>query len=129
MLVIVIKDDYLRDKSMKNIMSQQGGNTMLKKLSVISILIMALFMAGQLPVYAGDVLTATGKVKDVDLDEKSIVLGMEDGDQVFYLDSNSQIKMGNKNKQLKDISIGMVLEVTYIKSGDDNMVKMINIIS
>ena len=129
MLVIVIKDDYLRDKSMKNIMSQQGGNTMLKKLSVISILIMALFMAGQLPVYAGDVLNATGKVKDVDLDEKSIVLGMEDGDQVFYLDSNSQIKMGNKNKQLKDISIGMVLEVTYIKSGDDNMVKMINIIS
>lgn len=102
---------------------------MLKKLSVISILIMAIFMAGQLPVYAGDVLNTTGKVKDVDLDEKSIVLGMEGGDQVFYLDSNSQIKMGNKNKQLKDISIGMVLEITYIKSGDDNMVKMINIVS
>ncbi len=102
---------------------------MLKKLSVISILIMALFMAGQVPVCAGDVLTATGKVKDVDLDEKSIVLGMEDGDQVFYLESNSQIKMGNKNKQLKDVSIGMVLEITYIKSGDDNMVKMINIVS
>ena len=102
---------------------------MLKKLSVISIVIMAIFMAGQLPVYAGDVLNATGKVKDVDLDEKSIVLGMEDGDQVFYLDSNSQVKMGQKNKQLKDVSIGMVLEVKYVKSGDDNMVKMINIVS
>ena len=102
---------------------------MLKKLSVISILIMVIFMAGQLPVYAGDVLNATGKVKDVDLDEKSIVLGMEDGDKIFYLDSGFQIKMGKKNKQLKDISIGMVLEVKYQKSGDDNIVQMINIVS
>ena len=102
---------------------------MLKKLSVISILIIAIFMAGQLPIYAGDVLSATGKVKDVDLDEKSIVLGMEDGDKIFYLDSGSQIKMCKKNKQLKDVSIGMVLEVKYQKSGDDNIVQMINIIS
>jgi len=85
-------------------------------------------MVGQLPVYAGDVLSATGKVKDVDLNEKSIVLGMEDGDKIFYFDSSSQIKMGKKNKQLKDVSIGMVLEVKYQKSGDDNIVQMINII-
>jgi hypothetical protein len=110
-------------------MIEQGGNEMLKKLSVISILIMAIFMAGQLPIYAGDVLNAAGKVKDVDLDEKSIVLGIEDGDKVFYLDSNSQIKMGKENKQLKDVGIGMVLEVKYQKSGDDNIVKVINIVS
>ncbi len=101
---------------------------MLKKLSVISILIIAIFMAGQLPVYAGDVLSATGKVKDVDLDEKSIVLGTKDGDKIFYLDSSTQIKRGKKNKQLKDVSIGMVLEVKYRKSGDDNIVQAINIV-
>jgi hypothetical protein len=101
---------------------------MLKRLSVISILIMVIFMVGSLPVYAGDVLSATGKVKDVDLNEKSIVLGMEDGDKIFYLDSSSKIKMGKKKKQLKDVSIGMVLEVKYRKSGDDNIVQMINII-
>ncbi|MBW2251026.1 MAG: hypothetical protein JRF60_10450 [Deltaproteobacteria bacterium] len=101
---------------------------MLKKFRVISILIIVIFMVGQLPVYAGDVLSATGKVKDVDLNEKSIVLGMEDGDKIFYFDSSSQIKMGKKNKQLKDVSIGMVLEVKYQKSGDDNIVQMINII-
>ena len=71
------------------VMNEQGGSKMLKKLSVISILIMVVFMAGQLPVYAGDVLNATGQGKDVDLGEKSIVLGMEDGDKVFYLDSSS----------------------------------------
>lgn len=101
---------------------------MLKKFRVISILIIVIFMAGQLPVYAGDVLSATGKVKDVDLNEKSIVLGMEDGDKIFYLDSSSKIKMGKKNKQLKDVGIGMVLEVKYRKSGDDNIVQMLNII-
>lgn len=102
---------------------------MLKKLSVISILIMVIFMAGQLPIYAGGVLNATGKVKDVDLDEQSIVLGVEGGDKIFYLDSTSQIKMGKKNKRLKDVSIGMVLEVKYLKSGDDNIVQMINIVA
>ncbi len=101
---------------------------MLKKLSVISILIIAIFIAGQLPVYAGDVLSATGKVKDVDLDEKSIVLGTKDGDKIFYLDSSTQIKRGKKNKQLKDVSIGMVLEVKYRKTGDDNIVQAINIV-
>ena len=101
---------------------------MLKKLRVIPIFIIVILMVGSLPVYAGDVLSATGKVKDVDLNEKSIVLGMEDGDKIFYLDSSSKIKMGKKNKQLKDVSIGMVLEVKYRKSGDDNIVQMINII-
>ena len=48
---------------------------------------------------------------------------------MFYFDSSSQIKMGKSNKKLMDVSIGMVLEVKYVKSGDDNMVKMINIVS
>ncbi len=101
---------------------------MLKKLSTVSIFIIAVVLiVGQLPALAGNTLDVTGKVKDVDLDEKSIVVGTEDGDKVFYIEKNSQIKQGGKNKKLKDISIGMVVEIKYQKSGDDNIVEVINI--
>ena len=99
---------------------------MLKKLSTISIFIMVVFLiAGS--TFAGETLDTTGKVKDVDLDEKSIVVGTQDGDKVFYIENNSQIKQGGQTKTLKDISIGMVVEIKYQQSGDDNIVEVINI--
>jgi len=103
---------------------------MLKKISLVVVFIMAVFLvAGQLPVYAKDTLSITGKVKDVDLDDKSIVLGTETGDQVFYIEETTQILSGKTAKELKDITIGMVIEILYNTSGDDNIVFKINIVS
>lgn len=103
---------------------------MLKKISLITVFfITVVFIIGQLPLQAGGTETVTGKVKDVDMDEKSLVLGTTAGDKVFYLEKNSQIKQGSQNKSLGDISIGMVLEVTFQTSGEDNLVVMIDISS
>lgn len=99
---------------------------MLNKLITLSIIIMAtLLIAG--PILAGDTLDATGKVKDVDLEENSIVVGTPDGDQVFYIEKDSQINQGGKSKTLNDISVGTVVEIKYKKSGDENIVEVITI--
>ena len=101
-----------------------------KKISKVAVFILAVFLfAGQLSLYAGNTLTITGKVKDVGLDDKSIVLGVGDADQIFYMDENTQIIMDQKTKALEDISIGDVIEIQYNKSGDDNIVIKINIVS
>ncbi len=67
----------------------------------------------------------TGKVKDVDLDEQSVVVGGPGGDIVVYLESKSKIMMGAQAKSLKDVKVGSVVEVNYIQSGADNVVQTI----
>ena len=99
---------------------------MLKRLSTISIFIIAVFLIAG-PAFTAETLDVTGKVKDVDMDEKSIVVGTPDGDKVFYIEKDSQIKQGGNAKTLKDVSIGMVVEIKYQISGDDNIVVVINI--
>ena len=102
---------------------------MKKKISKVAVFILVVFLfAGQLSLYAGNTLTITGKVKDVGLEDKSLVLGMGDEDQIFYMDENTQIIMDQKTKALEDISIGDVIEIQYNKSGDDNIVIKINIV-
>lgn len=67
----------------------------------------------------------TGKVKDVDINEQSLVVGDSGGDIVVYLESGSQIKMGDQTKSLKDIKVGSIIEVNYVKTGDDNIIETI----
>ncbi len=103
---------------------------MKKKISKVAVFLLVVFLfAGQLSLYAGNTLTITGKVKDVGLEDKSLVLGMGDTDQIFYMDENTQIIMDQKAKVLDDISIGDVIEIQYNKSGDDNIALKINIVS
>ncbi len=67
----------------------------------------------------------TGKVKDVDVDEQSLVVGDSNGDIIVYLESSSKIKMGSQAKSLKDIKVGSVIEVSYIKTGEEKVVQTI----
>ncbi len=67
----------------------------------------------------------TGKVKDVDVDEQSLVVGDSSGDIVVYLESGSKIKRGSQTKSLKDIKVGSIIEVSYIKTGEENVVQTI----
>ncbi len=69
--------------------------------------------------------TLTGKVKDVDLDEQSVVVGGPGGDIVVYMESNSKVMMGGQAKSLKDVKVGSVVEVAFVKSGTEKVVQSI----
>lgn len=102
---------------------------MFKKISLGFILMLTISLAVcQLQVHAGDVINASGKVKDVDLEDKSLVIGMESSDQVFYIEDSSKIHMNSQKMELKDVQIGMVVEIQYIKSNDDNIVHSVMIV-
>ncbi len=70
----------------------------------------------------------TGKVKDVDLDEQSLVVGASGKDCVIYVEKATQMKQGSDNKSLADIKVGTVVEIKYKKTGDDLIAQSISII-
>jgi hypothetical protein len=87
-------------------------------------------ISGQITLQAGETSQKiTGKIKDVDLDEKSVVVGTPDGDKVFYIETGSQIKKGTEAITIKELKIGIVIEMTFKKSGDDNIAELIVIVS
>ncbi len=97
---------------------------MMKRKNVITVCILAAFIIlGVCSAYAADKLT--GKVKDVDLDEQSVVVGGPGGDIVVYVESSSKIMKGGKAMSLKDVKVGSVVDLTFVKSGSDNVVQSI----
>ncbi len=70
----------------------------------------------------------TGKVKDVDLDEQSLIVGDSGKDAVVYIESDTQIQKGAEKKVLGDITVGTIVEINYIKAEDDMIAKSISII-
>ncbi len=97
---------------------------MMKRKNMITVCILAAFIIlGVCSAYAADKLT--GKVKDVDLDEQSVVVGGPGGDIVVYMEGSSKILKGGQAKTLKDIKVGSVIEVNFVKSGADKVVQRI----
>ena len=70
----------------------------------------------------------TGKVKDVDLQERSVVAGSPDGDVVVYIEKESRITSGGEAKPLADITVGMVVKVVYTVAGEDKIVESVDIL-
>ncbi len=94
----------------------------------LTCILSAFIILGLCSVQAADsAQKLTGKVKDVDLDEQSVVVGGPSGDIVVYMESKSRIVMGGKAKSLKDVKVGSVVEVSYIESGADNVVQAIRL--
>ncbi len=100
---------------------------MMKRKGMVLICIVSAFIfLGLVSAHAADsAQKLTGKVKDVDLNERSVVVGGPSGDIVVYMESGSKITMGAQAKSLKDVKVGSVIEVNYIQSGSDNVVRTI----
>ena len=84
----------------------------MKRISLLLILAFVCTMT-----LAGNVLTASasgpivGKIKDVDTQEKSLVIGLKDQDQVVYLDQNSQITKEGQSLGLDGLKVGMLVSM------------------
>ncbi len=63
--------------------------------------------------------TANGKIKDVDTQEQSLVVGLKDQDKVIYLDSKTQIIKGGQSASFGDLKVGMLVSLSItVKDGD-----------
>ena len=70
----------------------------------------------------------TGKIIDVDLDEKSLVIGASEKDMVVYIEDDTQIQQGSEKKLIGDLTVGNIVEINCTKSGDDLLAQSISII-
>ena len=68
---------------------------------------------------AGDLRQVTGKVKDVDLAEQSIVVGSGETDLLIYLDKETSVLVGGKAGGLEDVGVGSVVIVEFYRTGED----------
>ena len=93
------------------------------KRNILAICILTCFFLAGLPMaHSGsEVHKFIGKVKYVDFDEKSLVVGGPNGDMVVYIENTTRIKMKNQAKSLKDVKVGGIVEVHFQKDGDDNI--------
>ena len=82
----------------------------------LSIFVTAGLMS--LPAEAGGG-TVTGKVKDVDLREQSIIVGGAGGDMAIYVDKNTRIQQGGASRSLSHIKIGSIVRINYRTMADD----------
>lgn len=97
--------------------------------AVVISLFIVFFVVGVSAVQAQETAKKfTGKVQDVDLDEKSVVIGSPKGDIVVYIESQSQIKKGNTLKSLSDLKVGTMVEVTYKIVAQDKIVESLVIV-
>ncbi len=104
---------------------------MLKRISVIVACIVVCFCLLNVSstVMADDPSgKITGKVKDVDMDEHSVIVGDSGKDVVVYIEKNTQIQQGTNKKALGDIKVGAIIEIKYIKVEDDLIAQSISII-
>ncbi len=101
---------------------------MTRKGMVLIGVLSAFILLGLVAAHAADsAQKITGKVKDVDLDEQSVVVGGPGGDIVVYMESGSKITMGGQAKTLKDVKVGGVVEVDYVQSGSDKVIRAIRL--
>jgi len=97
--------------------------------AVVISLIIVFFVVGLSGVQAQETAKKfVGKVQDVDLDEKSVVIGSPKGDIVVYMESHAQIKKGKTLKSLSDLKVGTMVEVTYKTVAEDKIVESIEIV-
>ncbi len=95
---------------------------MLKKMSVLVACIAMCFclLSVSSVVMAEDLPEKmTGKVKDIDLEEHSVIVGSSEKDAVVYIESNTLIQQGNEKKALGDVKVGTIVEIQYITVEDD----------
>jgi len=103
---------------------------MLKKMSVIVLcMVLGICMMTLASVKAEDAQQkVTGKIIDVDLDEKSVVIGDSEKDIVVYIEDDTQIQQASEKKLIGDLKVGNIVEISYKKSGDDLLAQSISII-
>ncbi len=104
---------------------------MLKKFSVIFACIVVCFCLFTMPstLMADDPPEKiTGKVKDVDMDEQSVIVGDSGKDVVVYIEGSTHIQQGADKKTLGDIKVGAIIEIKYIKVEEDLIAKAISIL-
>ena len=89
----------------------------------LPLVLVAVFCVVAVPaaVAAEGTASITGKVKDVDLQEKSVVVGSPGGDMVVYIEDGTKITSAGETKSLADISVGMVVKVAYAMAGEDRI--------
>ena len=82
-----------------------------------------------MPAVAGQgAASFTGKVKDVDLQEKSFVAGSPDGDVVIYIEQTSKITTDGQAGSLADVRVGMVVKVDYTLAGEDKIARSVELL-
>jgi hypothetical protein len=91
------------------------------KKAVSALVVFTIFLTlglAALPVEAGGG-TVTGKVKDVDLRERSLIVGGPGGDMAVYVDKNTGIHQGGAAVSLNQISVGAIVRIEYRSMAND----------
>lgn len=84
---------------------------------ILSLVLTSVFPGGMITVAAADQLQ--GKIKDVDTQEKSLVIGLKDQDKVVYLDQNAQILNGAQAVGIEALKVGMLVSIeAVLKEGE-----------
>ena len=102
---------------------------MLTSKRILALWIIAVLLtAGSLPAYAGgDAAAMTGKVKDVDLKEKSVVVGGAQGDVVVYVEDGTRINEGGAARSLRHVRVGSIVRLTYTTVAGEKVAQTISI--
>ena len=69
----------------------------------------------------------TGKVKDVDLREQSVIVGGPGGDMAIYVDKNTRIRQGGAVRSLSHIKVGSIVRIEYRSMADDLVANTISL--
>ena len=77
--------------------------------------------------WADTVKQISGKVKNVDTDERSLVVGAPHKDILIFIDDNSRLLKGGQPIELNLITVGSIVEVQYSEAGGDMFVKTLSL--
>ncbi len=96
-----------------------------KSLLLISCILALISFSSNIPAAEETVHRINCKVKDVDLNENSLVVGGPGGDMVVYLEKHSTVTLGKIEGRLQDIKVGAIVEIRYKIKDGENMAKTI----
>jgi hypothetical protein len=71
--------------------------------------------------------SVTGKVKDVDLREQSVIVGGPGGDMAVYVDDRTRISKGGAARSLGRIKVGSIVRIEYRSMGADLIANTISL--
>ena len=69
----------------------------------------------------------SGKIKDVDIQEQSLVIGLKEQDKVVYLDSQTKIVKNGQSASLANLKVGMLVSINTITKDGETLAKNITI--
>lgn len=92
----------------------------MRKLVLVSVVsILTLICLSSVLVAADGTRQVSGKVKEVDLQERSIVVGSGEADLLIYLDDATSVLVDGNKGNLSDVKVGTVIVVDCVLTGED----------